>query len=151
MAADGTPTAKRHGSPTFRAESCTSTETAPYAFVLGSAKKRSATSRCTITHQRCNDGACSRDSTTSGVATLYGRLATSLVGSGSSSSIASWSASPQTSRTFEYVAERGAQLRLERAIELDRVDEPCALCETTREDAETRADLEHDVRRARDR
>src|SRR4029077_13144560 len=49
--------------PTFRAESCTSTETAPYAFVLGSAKKRSATSRCTITHQRCNDRACSRDST----------------------------------------------------------------------------------------
>ena len=45
-------------------------------------------------------------------------------------------------------AERGAQLRLERAIELDRVDEPCSLGEAAREDAETRADLEHDVRRA---
>ena len=32
--------------------SWTSTETAPYAFVDGAAKKRSATSRCTITHQR---------------------------------------------------------------------------------------------------
>ena len=51
---------------------------------LGAAKKRSATSRCTITHQRSIVGRPSSLSATSGVAMLYGRFATSLVGGGSS-------------------------------------------------------------------
>ncbi|HVD65255.1 MAG TPA: hypothetical protein VNB65_00040, partial [Gaiellaceae bacterium] len=42
------------------AASWINTETAPYAFVEGVAKKRSATSRCTITHQRVTAGSCSR-------------------------------------------------------------------------------------------
>ena len=41
-----------------------------YAFDPGSAKNRSATSRCTITHHRARDGTRSRLSTISGVATL---------------------------------------------------------------------------------
>ncbi len=55
--------------PVRSAASWTSTDTLPYAFVEGSAKKRSATSRCTITHQLV---ICStfRLSATSGVATL---------------------------------------------------------------------------------
>ena len=56
--------------PVRSVASCTSTETAPYAFVRGAAKKRSATSRCTITHQRSTLGSPSRLSTTIGVATL---------------------------------------------------------------------------------
>ena len=52
------------------AASWTSTETPPYAFVDGAAKKRSATSRCTITHQRPTDGSPARLSATIGVATL---------------------------------------------------------------------------------
>src|SRR5262249_6966758 len=56
--------------PVRSATSCTSTETAPYAFVPCCAKKRSATSRCTITHQESTVGARSRLSTTSGVAML---------------------------------------------------------------------------------
>ena len=86
--------------PVRRALSRISTETAPYAFVPGSAKKRSATSRCTITHQLTTVGIVVRLSTTSGVAMLYGRFETSLPGAGSSAARSSASASPKTSSTF---------------------------------------------------
>ena len=56
--------------PSLRVLSWTRTETAPYAFVRGEAKKRSATSRCTITHQSTSEGMPSRLSITSGVAML---------------------------------------------------------------------------------
>ena len=79
--------------PDRSAASCTSTETAPYALVLGRAKKRSATSRWTITHQSSTDGSPSRLSTISGVATLYGRFATSFVGGGASAARSTVSAS----------------------------------------------------------
>ena len=51
-AAAGTRSARPDGSRCDARGSRTRTETAPYAFVPGSAKNRSATSRCTITHQR---------------------------------------------------------------------------------------------------
>ena len=76
-----------------------------------------------MTHQRTSDGARSRVSTTSGVATLYGRLATSFVGAGTSAPTSTASASPNTSRTFRARRERRAERRLERAVELDRVDD----------------------------
>src|SRR4051812_11198854 len=76
------------------------TETAPYAFVRGAAKKRSATSRCTITHHCSTDGRPARLSATSGVATLYGRFATSLRGGGTSAARSTRSASPKTTSTF---------------------------------------------------
>ena len=56
--------------PVRWAASWTSTETAPYGFVDGSAKNRSATSRCTITHQSSTAGNPARLSATTGVATL---------------------------------------------------------------------------------
>src|SRR5262245_37146043 len=56
--------------PVRSVASWTSTETAPYAFVLGRAKSRSATSRWTITVQWPTLGRPSRLSTISGVATL---------------------------------------------------------------------------------
>src|SRR4051812_40857024 len=83
--------------PVRSAASWTSTETAPYSFVPGCAKNLSATSRCTITHQSRRLGSPSRLSTTSGVATLYGRFATSFVASCGSSIR---SASPKTRSTF---------------------------------------------------
>ena len=46
------------------------TETAPYAFVLGDAKRRSATSRCNITHHELTVGMRSRLSAINGVAML---------------------------------------------------------------------------------
>ena len=56
--------------PVRVAASWISTETAPYAFVDGTAKKRSATSRCTITHHSSTVGRPARLSATIGVATL---------------------------------------------------------------------------------
>ena len=116
--------------PVRSAASWTRTETAPYAFVLGSAKKRSATSRCTITHQSSTLGRPSRLSTTSGVATLYGRFATSFAGAGSSAARSRRSASPKWSSTF--VRRELAEVRLERAVELDGVDVRDALGEVAR-------------------
>ncbi len=86
--------------PVRSAASWMSTETAPYAFVPGAAKKRSATSRWTITHQSSTLGRPSRLSTTSGVAMLYGRFATSLAGAGLSAPRSIASASPKWSSTF---------------------------------------------------
>ena len=83
-----------------RACSRTSTDTAPYAFVPGSAKNRSATSRCTITHQDSSSGTPVSVSATSGVATLYGRLATSFRGSGSSPGMSRVRASPKARVTL---------------------------------------------------
>ena len=144
-AVGGTPCARRDGTPSAARASCTSTDTAPYAFVEGSANRRSATSRCTITHHEPTLGSPSRLSTTIGVATLYGRLATSAVAGGSSAARSIRSASPNTSRTFVEPGERAPERRLERAIELDGVDDPRPLGEHAGEDAEARADLEHDV------
>src|SRR5215210_6764330 len=59
------------------AQYATFTVTAPYAGVRGTAQNRSATSRCTITSIREIAGTPSSRSHTSGVAMLYGRLATS--------------------------------------------------------------------------
>ena len=56
--------------PVRSAASWTSTLTAPYGFVDGCAKRRSATSRCTITVQLSRLGIPSRLSTRIGVATL---------------------------------------------------------------------------------
>src|SRR5579884_3708080 len=79
--------------------SCTSTETAPYALVAGLANRRSATSRCTITHHRRICGRPSMLSTRIGVATLYGRFATSFEASGAIAARSSCSASPKWSST----------------------------------------------------
>src|SRR5262245_59199167 len=86
--------------------SCSTTETAPYSFVPGGAKKRSATSRWTITHQTLTDGNLLRLSMTTGVATLYGRFATSLVGGGSNPALRRSSASPNTSSTLSRAPRR---------------------------------------------
>src|SRR5215216_7059918 len=56
--------------PVRSVASCSRTETAPYAFVLGAAKNRSATSRWTITVHTSMARKRSRLSTTIGVATL---------------------------------------------------------------------------------
>ena len=45
----------------------------------------------------------------------------------------------------EALPERIAKRGLERAVELDRMDEAGAVGEVTRENSETGADLEHDV------
>ena len=121
--------------------SWTSTDTAPYAFVPGTAKKRSATSRCTITHQLPSAGRRSRLSTTIGVATLYGRFETSLPAGGSRAARSSASASPQWSSVRGIVA----QARLEPPVDLDRVHVRDAVGEEAGEHAAARADLEHDV------
>src|SRR5919201_1001649 len=96
------PMGERRGDERFHT-SCTSTETAPYAFVLGAANKRSATSRWTITHQDSIPGSPSRLSTISGVATLYGKLETSFVASCGSSIR---SASPKRRQTFSPMSRR---------------------------------------------
>ena len=107
--------------PVRRAASWTSTETAPYAFVDGSAKKRSATSRCTITHQSSMPGSPVRLSATIGVATLYGRFATSFVGAGSERG------EVERERVAPVEVDVRAlfqlpEVRRERAVELDGVD-----------------------------
>ena len=107
--------------PVRDAASWTSTETAPYAFVDGAAKKRSATSRCTITHQRSTVGRPSRLSATIGVATLYGRFATSFVGGGSSAARSRLERVAPVERDVRRCCER-AELRLEATVELDGVD-----------------------------
>ena len=137
--------------PVRRAASWTSTETAPYAFVEGVGEE--AVGDLALHHHtpaaRRRAGR-SRLSATIGVATLYGRLATSFVGGGSSAARSSASASPQWRSTFGRPAS-SRELRLERAVELDGVDVAGAVGEVAREDAEAGADLEHDVVRARAR
>ena len=147
-AADGTPSAKRHGSPTFRAESCTSTETAPYAFVLGSAKKRSATSRCTITHQRSQ-----RRRVLEGLDHERSRDVVREVGDelgGCRLELVDRRARARPPRP----AERSRARRARRAAPARASDRARSRGRTrarsarrAREDAETRPDLEHDVRR----
>ena len=53
------------------------TDGMPYALVPGPAARRSPTSSCTITSMRSIAGAPASRSSTSGVAMLYGRFATS--------------------------------------------------------------------------
>ena len=106
----------------------------------GSAKSRSATSRCTITHQSSTFGSPSRLSTSSGVATLYGRFATSFVAS-------------VRQVELERVAEDDVDVRARRRAGAARATRSIstawtwrdALGEVAREDAHARADLEHDV------
>ena len=106
--------------PVRSAASWTSTETAPYAFVPGAAKKRSATSRCTITHQRSTrrqpvealDDDRRRDVVRAGW-----RRACRAAGRGAARSSAS--ASPKHDRGRSASAR---QVRLERAVDLDGVD-----------------------------
>src|SRR3954466_14326247 len=127
-----------------------STETAPYAFVPGAAKKRSATSRWTITHQSSTFGRPPRLSTTSGVAMLYGRFATSLGGGGVGGRRRAERAEVELRRVAEVelnvglprqtLCERG----LERAVELDRVNVRHALRQGRGEDAEPGAGPGHD-------
>ena len=85
-------------------------------------------------------------SATSGVATLYGRLATSFRGSGSSAARSSARASPKTSVDVVAVAERrhGAAASSVRSISIG-VDVPDAVGEERRQHTEARADLEDDV------
>ena len=98
--------------------SCTSTDTAPYAFEPGSANRRSPISRCTITQNRSTAGS-ARIST--GVATPYGRLATITAGGGSSAARSMSRASANSSRTFGAPAERRRERRLQPAVDLDCV------------------------------
>ena len=126
--------------PVRSVASCTSTETAPYAFVDGCAKKRSATSRCTITHQ---SSSCSsaRLSATIGVATLYGRFATSLCGGGlERGDVEAQRVAPVDRRALD-----AGEVLLEPPVDLDRVHVRDALGEEAREHAEPGPDLEHDV------
>src|SRR5439155_18119435 len=92
--------------PVRSATSCTRTDTAPYALVEGEAKRRSATSRCTITVQSSIPGRRSRLSAINGVATLYGRLATSFFAPGAASARSSFTASPKRNSTFGRPASR---------------------------------------------
>ena len=134
--------------PVRRASSCTSTDTAPYAFVDGRAKKRSATSRCTITHQAATDGqARSRrlgdDRRRDVVREVRDELGRREARAPARSSR---SASPNTSRTFGLPA---SAVR-ERAGSSER-SSSIAWTSATRsaryvgEHAEPGADLEHDV------
>ena len=110
----------------------------------GSAKKRSATSRCTITHQRSTLGRPSRLSTTIGVATLYGRFATSFAASARARR--GRAGARRRSGAGRCRGRRAPrEVRLERAVELDGVDVGDALGEEARQHAEARPDLEHDV------
>ena len=110
------------------------------------AKKRSATSRCSITHHRSTAGRPVRLSAISGVAMLYGRFATSFRGGGSSAARSRRSASPKTTRTLSRADDGPGELRLERAVDLDGVDEPDPIGEEHRQrHAESRPDLEDDV------
>ena len=85
-------------------------------------------------------GSPSRLSTTSGVAMLYGRLATSFVGAGvERRRDRAASASPKRSSTFVAAAQPLAELRLERAVELDGVDAGDAVGEVARSGRRARA------------
>ncbi len=107
--------------------------------VEGTAKKRSATSRWTITH---HDVSCSkaRLSTTSGVAMLYGRFATSLLGAGESRHVEVERVAP-----VEVGVRDAGELRLEAAVDFGCVDVCDPVGEVAREHAEPGADLEHHV------
>ena len=138
-AAGGTPSARPGGSRSSRVASWTRTETAPYAFVRGSAKNRSATSRCTITHQRSSDGMPSRLSTTSGVATLYGQVRDELRRRAARARRGRARARRRSESTLSRPPSASRELRLERAVELDRVDVRDPVGEVAGQDAEARA------------
>ena len=127
------------------AASWMSTDTAPYAFVLGSAKKRSATSRCTMTVQRSTLGSPSRLSTTIGVATLYGEVGDELPRCRFEGREVEAQRVAEAKLDVVSLREPLGQVRLEAAVELDRMHEPDALGEVAGEDTEAGADLEHDV------
>ena len=132
--------------------SWTSTETAPYAFVRGDAKKRSATSRCTITHQRSSDGIRSRLSTTSGVATLYGQVRDELrrrrVERGEVELERVAEDELDVRRVRQSVSRSGGSSERSSSTAWTSAD---AVGEVAREDAEPGPDLEHDVARRRAR
>ena len=111
------------------------------------AKKRSATSRCTITHQRSSDGRPSRLSTTSGVATCRAGSRRASPAADRARRAEAPSASPKTSSTLARPPSASRRVRLERPVELDGVDVRDAVGEVGRQDAEPGADLQHDVLR----
>ena len=89
-------------------------------------------------------GSPSRLSATIGVATLYGRFATSFVGAGSKRG----EVEPKGVAPVErHVRTRGdaREVRLEPAVELDRVDVGARSARTACEGPEAGPDLEHDI------
>ena len=90
-------------------------------------------------------GSPSRLSTTSGVATLYGRLATSLPGAGLECREVEAERVAEVELDVVPAGEPLREMRLERAVELDGMDAVNALRQIVGQDSEAGADLEHDV------
>ena len=134
--------------PVRSAASCTSTDTAPYAFVEGEAKNRSATSRCTITHHSADRRqaveALGDDRRGDVVGQIRDELGRGRLQRGEVEGERVAPVQPDVRRQV-------GQARLERAVELDGVDVPDAVGEVAGEHAEARPDLEHDVVCARAR
>ena len=86
--------------PVRSAASWRRTETAPYAFVPGRGEETVGDLALDHDDQSSRLGSPSRLSTTSGVATLYGRFATSFSGAGRSAERSMRMASPKTSSTL---------------------------------------------------
>ena len=131
--------------PTMRAvaQYATFTLTAPYAAVRGAAHRRSATSRCTITSIRSICGTPSSRSATSGVATLYGRLATSAQPRRRRAASPSRGATRRPRRCSRPVpATTSCEHADEAAVDLDRGDRRARLGERQRQRAEPGADLD---------
>ncbi len=110
----------------------------------GPAAKRSPTSFCTIaTHATTLSSSIVRMITVA--ATPYGRLATTLVGAGSSASRSSLTASAKCSVVFSNGSERLPERQLQPAVELDHVHVRHALGQVLGQHAEPAADLQHHV------
>ena len=149
-AAAGTPSGRPGGSPFARVASWTSTETAPYAFVEGTAKKRSATSRCTITHQQLDARqaveALGDDRRRDVVGQVRDELRRRRVEARRGRAA---SASPQWSVDVRAAGERRASCGSSAPVELDRVDVGAPLGEDARSATPRPGpDLEHDIGRA---
>ena len=126
------------------AQYATFTLTAPYASDPAAAHSRSATSRCTITSIRSICGTKSSRSQTSGVATLYGRLATS-THRGAAANVDVQSnriASASTTVTFGEIGDDSRRAPDDATVDLDRRDRGARLGQRHRQRAEACADLD---------
>ncbi len=86
-----------------------------------------------------------RLSTTIGVATLYGRFATSLPGAGLERREVETEGVAEVELDVVPASEPFREVRLESAVELDRVHQTNALRQVVGQHSETWTDLEHDV------
>ena len=121
------------------------TDTAPYSFVPGDAKKRSATSRCTITHQRFTVGSAASPSDDDRRRHVIGEVGDELARRGVELGVHELERIAEGELDMLPPAEPLAERRLEASVELNGVHVLDLVGEVSRQHSEARPDLEDDV------